>query len=99
MRLGFLLEAEEELNAAADFYESAMPGLGREFLAEARRTCQLLAEQPRTGRRLSTRIRRRLLRRFPYSIIYSLSSDAIVILAIAHQRRRPGYWRERTSPK
>lgn len=96
MRLEFLLEAEEELVAAAEFYASAMPRLGREFLAEVTRTCGLIAENPTAGSRLAPRIRRRLVRRFPYSVIYAEFSDTVLILAVAHQRRRPGYWQDRT---
>lgn len=73
-----------------------MPRLGREFLAEVTRTCGLIAENPKAGSRLAPRIRRRLVRRFPYPVIYAEFSDTVLILAIAHQRRRPGYWQDRT---
>jgi hypothetical protein len=63
MQLEFLLEAEEELAAAEEFYASALSGLGREFLSEVARTCQLIARSPAAGTRLSPRIRRRLVHR------------------------------------
>lgn len=95
MQLEFLLEAEEELAAAAEFYDFTLPGLGRDFLAEVTRTCRLIARSPEAGTRLSPRLRRRLVRRFPYCIIYTQINDTVLILAVAHQRRRPEYWRQR----
>jgi len=94
-RVRFLLEAEEELAAAAVFYDDTSPGLGGEFLAEIQRTCRLIASDPESGRELSAVIRRRLVRRFPYAVLYSRDGDNILVVAVAHQRRRPGYWQGR----
>jgi len=94
------LEAEEELRQAARWYDQRRPGLGSEFLSAVAAAFSLLAEQPTLGApvpgvRTDLPTRRVLLRRFPYAIVF-LEVDATVrILAIAHQRRRPGYWIER----
>jgi len=56
MQVRFLLDAEEELAAAVWFYEASLPGLGRDFLVEVRRTYGLIAENLTTGRRLSLQV-------------------------------------------
>ena len=88
-------EADAELEEAALFYESRLAGLGKSFAAEVERTIALVREFPEAGSQVGPRRRRVLVARFPYSIVYRHDSDAIVIVAVAHQRRRPGYWRWR----
>lgn len=91
----YLPLAREELNEAASFYEARVPGLGAAFLDDVDRSIDILCGSPRIGTAAGRAFRRVLLRRFPYSIIYALRSEEIVIVAIAHQRKRPGYWRRR----
>jgi plasmid stabilization system protein ParE len=88
-------DADAELEEAALFYESRMIGLGRSFAAEVERTIALVREFPEAGSPAGTNRRRVLVARFPYSIVYRHDADAIVVVAVAHQRRRPGYWRRR----
>ena len=57
-----------------------------------------LVEFPRSGQMLRGGFRRILLDRFPYQLIYRVEGDEIVIYAVAHQKRRPGYWRKRVAP-
>ena len=87
--------AEAELNETATYYESEVSGLGIAFLDEIQRTLKLIRERPASAPRIYKFIRRKLLRRFPYSVMYSVSGDSIQILAIANQKRRPFYWRGR----
>jgi plasmid stabilization system protein ParE len=89
-------DADAELEEAALFYESRMAGLGRSFAAEVERTVALVREYPDAGSTVGPKRRRVLVARFPYSIVYRQDPDAIVIVAVAHQRRRPGYWRRRS---
>lgn len=84
--------AEQELNEAAGYYESEVAGLGLAFLAEIERSISLIAENPEACPRILHVVRRKLLRRFPYSIHYSINGDGIRILAIANQKRRPLHW-------
>ena len=98
MRLEFHPEAEDELIGAAAYYESSVPGLGARFGAEAQRVTQLLLENPRAGTPLDLDLRHALLRRFPVALIYSVTPDILRIVAVAHQSRRPGYWRTRIAP-
>jgi plasmid stabilization system protein ParE len=84
--------AETELNEAAHYYESRVEGLGLAFLAEVERAIKQIQEHPEAAPGILRAVRRKLLRRFPYSLMYSVSGDAIHILAVANQKRRPFYW-------
>ena len=90
-----LSEAKDELEAGVSFYDSEHPGLGYDFALEVRRLCRLIAESPTAGLELRPDVRRRILRRFPYSILYTVDKGEVLIIAIAHQSRRPGYWNRR----
>lgn len=91
----FHFEAEEELAETAVFYESRVIGLGVAFASEVQRTVNLIPEYPDSGLRLGQKVRRVMVRRFPYEAIYRHDTNRLFILAIAHQHRRPGYWRHR----
>jgi plasmid stabilization system protein ParE len=88
-------DADAGLEEASLFYESRMVGLGKSFSAEVERTISLIREFPDAGSPVGARRRRVLVDRFPYSVVYRRDLDSLVIVAIAHQRRRPGYWRRR----
>lgn len=89
-------EARRELRSGATFYEHQHPGLGKDFVLEVRRLCRRVVEAPKLGTEVRPGVRRRLLRRFPYAVLYAFEDSEVVILAIAHQSRRPGYWTSRT---
>lgn len=91
----YLPLAREELNEAASFYEAKVTGLGVAFLDDVDRSIEMLCESPRIGAAAGRTFRKLLLRRFPYSIIYALRDEEVIIVAVAHQRKRPGYWRRR----
>ena len=80
---------------ASFLYEAASPGLGADFLDDVQRVIDLLREQPKLGRSVGRNLRRAVFPRFPFSIIYAEESDSILVVAVAHQKRRPGYWRAR----
>lgn len=84
--------AEHELNEAAQYYDLEEPGLGSAFLDEVERCLQSIAEHPEAGAILQDAIRRRLLRRFPYALLYKIKPTGIRILAVMNLRRRPTYW-------
>ena|ERR1043165_6385393 len=92
----FLLPAEEEMTEASVFYEAGSPSLGGEFLDDVQRGVDLLCTHPMIGQSIGEGLRRMLLHRFPFNLIYAIESDTILIIAVAHQRRRPDYWRDRT---
>jgi plasmid stabilization system protein ParE len=84
--------AEYELNEAAQYYDLEEPGLGVAFLEEVDRCLQSIQTAPEAGAILRGTIRRRLLRRFPYALLYKIKSSGIRILAVMNLRRRPTYW-------
>lgn len=90
-----LSEARRELEAAVAFYDSAHLGLGRDFALEVRALCRRIAESPLAGVEVRPDIRRRILRRFPHAVLYAIENDEVVVVAVAHQKRRPGYWERR----
>jgi plasmid stabilization system protein ParE len=96
MRYEFHPEAEREFTEEAAYYESEMPGLGGRFATEIERAIDLLLEHPESGASIDAELRHFVLRRFPHSIIYSVIEDTLFVVAIAHARRKPGYWRSRT---
>lgn len=88
-------EAEEEFIAAARFYEQHAEGLGREFIAEVRHTLRRIVVHPRSGAPFSRGLRRTLVDRFPYAVLYRAEVEQILVVAVMHLHRRPGYWRRR----
>lgn len=91
----YLPAAREELIEAAAFYQAAAPGLGDDFLDDVERAIETLQEHPRMGAQAGRSFRKLHIRRFPFTLIYADRADEIVIVAVAHQRKRPGYWRRR----
>jgi plasmid stabilization system protein ParE len=87
--------AEEELSAAMQHGEARAAGLGRELLVETRRIVSLLCQSPSMGEPLDSPHRRFPLRRFPFALLYRVDGDRLRIVAVAHRRQRPGYWRGR----
>ncbi|MGH9236930.1 MAG: type II toxin-antitoxin system RelE/ParE family toxin [Vicinamibacterales bacterium] len=96
MRVSFNLLAERELNETAQYYERESSGLGAAFLAEIEHTCAQITEYPEAAPAVLGAIRRRLLRRFPYAVLYRLHGDSIRILAVMNLKRRPAYWIDRS---
>src|SRR3954469_24491449 len=95
-RISFHRLAERELNDAAVYYENESPGLGVNFLDEIERFIEAIARNPGAGTRIRGHVRRRILHKFPYGILYSSKPQGIRILAIMHLKRRPTYWVGRT---
>ncbi len=89
--------ARRELRRAVEYYDRRVPGLGDEFVEEVERAVEEIASFPESGSPYLADTRRVVVRRFPYSVVYRVRPEEIVILAVAHQRRRPGYWQGRLS--
>lgn len=95
MNVRYLPEALAEYEAAALWYDDRSSGAGDDFAEAIERAELLIAETPRTwpqwpGARPG--VRRYLVPGLLFSIAYEIVADEIVILAVAHQRRRPDYW-------
>jgi plasmid stabilization system protein ParE len=95
MNLRFLPAAREELDAAASYLEDRVVGLGDEFLDDVERTSTLLSQFSQIGRRLDSVHRAVPLQRFSFNLVYRITDGEAVVVALAHKRRRPGYWRRR----
>lgn len=89
--------AEDELLHEIGYLELQANRLGRRFFAEVRRTEMLVSRFPESAKEIQPGIRKRTLRMFSYSLIYSTDKDGLLILAVAHYSRRPGYWIGRVS--
>ena len=88
----FLAEAQRDLDDAFQYYETARPGLGLEFLDTLDGAIRRLARFPDSGSTMTPALRRVLLPRYPYGIIYGCDGDTLVVVAVAHLHRRPRYW-------
>ena len=89
--------ASDEFSEAVRWYETRRSGLGGEFFDAIAATISLIETNPEIGTTISTdgRTRRVLVSRFPYQVVYRLRPTEMVVVAIAHVRRRPGYWKNR----
>jgi len=94
-RVDFHPAAEAELLAAARYYEEQAQNLGLDFLDAVEATCDRLLEFPGIGREFGDRLKRVLVPRFPFGLIYRFDGNRLVVLAVANLYRRPGYWRGR----
>ena len=88
-------DAVLELNEAADFYDLENPGLGSTLIDEFERAVATIREHPEAGPAILGKVRRWRMQRFPYALVYSVREHELRILAVAHQKRRPFYWRGR----
>jgi hypothetical protein len=91
----FLSPAEEEMTEASVFYDAASSGLGGDFLDDVQQAIDRVRKYPHVGELVAGGLRRQLLHRFPFSVIYSIEPDVILVISIAHHARRPGYWHSR----
>lgn len=91
-------EAEEELTAAAEWYEGRRAGLGVELLAVIDRAFEAIVAAPLAHAtwREDRPYRKKVVDRFPYVILFTVENDTVVIIAVAHARRQPGYWISRS---
>ena len=95
MNYAFHPEAEEEFLQAVSYYEDCEPGLGLDFAQEVHTTLQNIAAHPLAWPILQGEVRRCLVHRFPYGVLYSIEPDGPLVLAVMHLHRSPGYWRHR----
>lgn len=95
--------ARRELERAMAKHEDARSGLGGELLAEIEHVLLTNQEYPLPGTTVTVNgrdtLRRLLLERFPYALIVDVRPEKRLVLAVAHLRRRPGYWRARVRTK
>ena len=91
----FLFPAEQEMIEAALYYESQAKRLGQDFLAKVDSAANDIAANPEVWPIIRFDIRRCLIHRFPYAILYKVEPGKIVIVAVMHLHRHPNYWLNR----
>lgn len=96
MIIEFLEEAEKEMFEAAIWYESKETGLGKRFRNEIAHVLYRIIEDPMLWRERSGGYRRVNCPVFPYYIPFFIRGKKIIIAAVAHEHRKPGYWQSRT---
>jgi len=89
--------AEAEVTEALDYYDAKAPGLGDRFLSELKAATKYIEEYPEIAPVIDHGVRAKVLVKFPYSIMYVIEGNALFILAVAHQSKRPAYWADRVS--
>ncbi len=99
MKALFAKEAQAELEEGQHYYEHKEAGLGEEFTESVRQGLRLVLAQPEAGRIEFEDVRRVILKRFPYKLLYIVESDHLMVVAVAHQRRQPHYWLSRVAKK
>jgi plasmid stabilization system protein ParE len=95
MRIEFLEVARAEYRATVDYYDGESPGLGGRFANEIARTLARIVAFPDAWQKLSRRTRRCRTERFPSGVVYQKRGDLILVVAVMHLRREPGYWGKR----
>lgn len=95
MRVFFVAAAREELDEIFAYLEEQQPGLGYRFTADVDEVLSRIQNHPLAWHALNRNYRRCHLRHFRYGVIYRIQGAQVVVYAIAHDRRRPGYWRNR----
>ena len=95
MRLEFHPEALAEFEAAAQYYAQCQEGLDLRFISAVESALVQIQESPNRWRVLEDDVRRLLTRIFPYAILYTVEPRYVLIIAVMHCHRKPGYWRHR----
>ena len=95
MNVRFLTLAQQEVDEAVVWFDERVEGKGVEFLDELDRAVRLIKAYPLASPEIEPEIRRRVFARFPYSLIYGIDDETIVVIAVAHYHRSPCYWIDR----
>ncbi len=88
----FLGAARLDFDEATDWYDRQSAGLGDRFIDSLEEAITAIRQHPLSGVKLTKLIRRKVIPRFPYSILYVDEPDSIMIVAVAAQKRSPRYW-------
>jgi toxin ParE1/3/4 len=84
--------ARREYEDALEYYEAQKDGLGEEFRVAVLAAIAIIDRFPEIGEEVRPGIRKILVQRFPYKLIYSVVDEAVYVIALAHSRREPEYW-------
>jgi toxin ParE1/3/4 len=95
MRYEFHPEALEEYRQAAHWYEHRAPGLAIRFVSEVEDAIRRVVNAPTSWQVIDEDVRRCFTHIFPYAILYTIESEFVLIVAVAHCAREPEYWKQR----
>jgi plasmid stabilization system protein ParE len=95
MHLRFITPARTELREARRYYAQLHPVLGDQFVREVRVAVERILAHPEAWPIEHELMRKIVLNRFPYKILYAIEARELIVLAVAHQHRRPEYWIDR----
>jgi len=95
MKVLFSETAHQELEDTIDYLELEFEGLGHRFKKEVNLALQRISRHPNAWSVELDDVRKCLLHKFPYKILYSVEADHIIVIAVAHQHRHPDYWTDR----
>lgn len=98
MNVRFLTLAQKEIDETVLWFDEQVDGKGQDFLDELDRIVRLVKSYPFASTEIERDIRRCLFARFPYSLIYGVEEQTIVVIAVTHCRRAPRYWADRMDP-
>ncbi len=95
MRYEFHPEALAEYEEASHYYAEQQPDLDLRFISSIEHAIKLILDEPTRWRTFDEDVRRCLTRIFPYGILYTIEPDFVLIVAVMHCSREPGYWKHR----
>ena len=96
MKVRFLAVAQQEFDEAYEWYEFQVAGLGGKFIEELWVAARRIMIFPESCEEIAAGVRKCLIRRFPYMLIYKVEQTEVLVLAVAHQHRKPHYWKKRS---
>ena len=96
-RLDFHPGVFDELNEAYHWYQAQKKDLGERFFQDLDDAFKQIQTTPKFWPLADFGMRKFVLKKFPYSILYPINQDHFKVLAVMHQRRKPGYWKDRLS--
>jgi|ERR1043165_1963386 plasmid stabilization system protein ParE len=91
----FLDEARAEFDSAADWYNAQKRGLGTRFISHVEEAIDSIAANPRKHQKIFEDVRRAVVKKFPYTVLYQEQAHCILIVAVFHGRRDPSVWQSR----
>lgn len=95
MIVRFLRPAKNEMAETAIYYETQAESLGVNFLDLIEAAVANISRQPKAWPEIDNGIRKHVLRRYPFSILYRIDKEEIIIVAVMHHKQRPRYWIDR----